>query len=509
MSNLKIKDKIIKLGNRYGLSSPAMLLLNSMMDKSDSAFPKYGDLNGYKALEPHFVNLFPGGLDEYYSAFRELLDSKFVDHDISEDSVFIRPYVSPWFYSILGAIEGRKRQCTKSLVTARKEHDAYIKKYGPRMEFYQELPDELIRYNTKTNGVKIPESFMPYFSGEPLTEKNGKSVLSFDKNYVKIEKDRRNLTKEEKRVYYACMKFADTNGIIDEYNEKSLINSVIIEFGDGSVCQSTVYLAITKLLELGLVRVDINSKTCCLVVVGYKEAFERKDRYVIIPDVVLEKAFKKCQTSTIKAFFKLMFMLNNGDGGKNEKDSGQNKSVRLPFSKYLPGNNKQKKTEDGEDWLKKRYPGEVCSIVWGDIDEVDINSLAYFFHITTDDKDGDLTYYFRIRSKFYISKNVDLFKTSLALTGKNKKRAQIIEDSFDKNGIDYSQEDLRELVKIFRSAGSKNIRSVIGRLADRIQLGKERGWKDVRSIPGFIYTILHDIKNEPDPPDDYLVPEPS
>lgn len=499
MSNLKTKDKIIKLGDRYGLSPSAMLLLKSMLIDSDS-----GSIHGYRSYENKYVDLFPSGLNEYYAAFLELLNGKFIDYAKDEDYVFIRPFINTNFYSILGAIEGHKRQYQITSETEYNEKKAFSYNEGALVEPYitDINDDQLIRYNTKTNGVKIPESLHPFFTGEKLTTKEIEVLSQLDSNYLARVKDRRNLTKEEKRVYYACMKFSDSNGILEDYNERSLINSIIIEFGDGSVCQSTVYLAIKKLLTLGLIRIDVNDRTgYYLVVVGYKEAFERKERYVIIPDVVLEKAFKKCQASTIKAFFKILFMLNNGDGGEGS-NTGHNKSVRLSFEKYLPKKYKQEQIHDYEDWLKKRYPGEVSAIVWGDIDAAEINSLACFFHINYDNNDGHLSYYFRIRNKFYISKKADLFKTSLALSGKDMRRAQSIEEAFNKYGLYCSQEDLRDLVKIFRGAGRKNINFIIGQLADRVRLVNDSGLPEIRSIPAYVFTLYRSIKGEPEAPDD-------
>ena len=297
MPNLKIKDKIIKLGDRYGLSPTAMLLLKCLIDKCDNSLQSRGDIVNYKTLEPQFINLFKGGLTEYYIAFSELVNNGFIEHSSEDNYVLVRPFIGTHYYSIMGTIQGRKRQYIKNHDTVKKEYRDFLNKYGTRIEYFETLPgDQLIRYTTKTSGVKIPDSLRPYFTSEPITGKDGKIIALYDNDYLRREMDRRNLTKEEKRVYYACIKFADTNGVIDDYNILSLVNSIIIEFGDGAVCQSTVYLVINKLLQLGLIFIDYSpidasgtsSCSCRLIVAGYKEAFERKERYVIIPDVVLE-----------------------------------------------------------------------------------------------------------------------------------------------------------------------------------------------------------------------------
>lgn len=492
---LKTKDKIIKLGYRYGLSDKAMQLLVGILDAANHN----GEIKGYKSLEPQFVSLYKGNIADYYAAYQDLLISKFIVYNKYDDNLFIRPYLSPYFYRILGTIEGRKRSYRKSIDTMRGEYDYLMKKYASRMdpELDPELETKEIRYNTKTNGVKIPESLHPYFTGEPLTAADVKALSRLDRDYLRLESQRRDLTKEEKRVYYACMKYADGNGVIDDYSEVSLIESILKDFGDGSVCRSTVYVAIKKLIELGLIRIDYNENAKRLLVVGYKEAFERKERFVIIPDVVLDQVFKKCQASAVKVFFKVMFMLNNGDGGEGS-NSGPNKSIRLSFEKFLPGRAGKHK-EACEDWLRKRYPGELCAIIWGDIEDPDINSLSYFFHITPDNKEGRLSYYFKVRSRFYISKRADLFKAYLALTGNNKKRADIIESEFRKHGFECSNDDLRALVKIFRGAGRRKIAAVIGRLIDRIKTGKENGWPEIRSIPAYIYTLYKQIDSDPIP----------
>lgn len=503
MSNLKIKDKILKLGSRYGLTPSAQLLLESLIDKSDKGYLKDGDLYNYQSIEPHFVKLFSGGLDEYYAAFLELLNGKFISYDREKDYVFIKPFLGNYFHSILGVIEGRKRRYIKSPQTLKNEYNTFLAKYGSKMNYIPELSDDqLVRYTTKSSGVKIPDSLRPYFTGEPIKNYEGKVISKFDNNYLKRERDRRNLTKEEKRVYYACMKFADTNGIIDDFNTRSLVNSIIIEYGDGSLCQSTVYLALNKLFELGLLYSAVNNRSSvdtssCLVIAGYKEAFARRERYVIIPDVVLDKAFKKCEASTIKIFFRILFMLNNGDGGEGNL-SGVDKVVRLSFKKFLPKNNKQN-IADSEDWLKKRYPGELYELVWGDINNSDINSLSFFFYITpltkpNDSNNSDLSYMFKIRKEFYISKKVDLYKKYLALTGKDKKRSLIIEDALKKHNIKCSNDDLYDLVKIFRGAGSKNINFVISQLSERIE-ATNKGWTKIRSISAYVYALYANRKS--------------
>lgn len=507
MSNLKIKDKIIKLGGRYSLTPAAMLLLNSMLNDCES-----GELHNYQSYEREYIKLFSGGISEYYSAFSELVHSKFVLHEKDNDYVFIKPIYSTFFYEILGEIESKKRWCRKSPERIKRDHDAFLNKFGTRLDEIIPLdPDRLLRYNTKTNGVKIPECLKMYFTGEQIKSSEADVMFRMDNNALHQEYQRRNLTKEEIRVYYACMKFGDTNGIIDNFDIQSLISSILIEFGDGAVCQSTVYLAVNKLFELGLIHTE-SYNPCCLgssgtltrlVVTGYKQAFDRKERYVIIPDVVLDKAFKKCTTASIKVFFRILFMLNNGDGGEGS-NTGINKIVWLSIGKLLPRRNES----DSENWLKKRYPGEICQLFWGDIDDSDINSLSLFFHINIKGSGDNIRYFFRIRKEFYISKSADLFKMAITLTGKNKKRAQVIEDALNSHGLSCSQADLVDLVKIFRGAGSKNIRFVIGQLADRILSGKAQGWDDIKSIPAYVYAIFKGNKTRPEDPDVPPYPEP-
>ena len=492
MANLKIKDKIIKLGDRYGLSPAAMLLLGSMLNACES-----GVLHDYQSCEREYIKLF-SGISEYYSAFGELSQSKFVLQ--SNENVFIKPIYSTYFYEILGYIESKKRWCRKSPERIKNDYDAFINKYGTRLDEIIPLdPDKLLRYNTKTKGVKIPESFKMYFTGEQIKSSEADVMFRMDNNAFDQEFQRRNLTKEEIRMYYACMKFADTNGIIENFDIQSLITSILIEFGDGSVCQSTVYCAINKLFEVGLIFADGSQ----LIIAGYKSAFDRKERDVIIPDVVLEKAFKKCTTASIKVFFRILFMLNNGDGGKGA-NTGANKTVWLSLGKLLPW--RAERDSENDNWLKKRYPGEICQLFWGDIDGSDINSLSLFFHINSKGSGDNIRYFFRIRKEFYISKSADLFKMAITLTGKNKKRAQVIEDAFKSHGLVCNQADLVDLVKIFRGAGSKNIRFVIGQLAERILSGKAQGWDDIKSIPAYVYAVFKGKQERP--VDSYVNPHP-
>jgi hypothetical protein len=492
------------------MPSAASLLEAMICDCND------GFIRGYSAFESRYIDdLFVGNQSIYYGAFMELSTSKkLIVHDRTEDTIYIRPYSERHYNNLLIELKNQKRKYVKNPELSRQGffNELADGKYGKILSealLKSGQSREEVSYTTKANGFKITDTLKPYLTGEPLTEKEINTLIQRNKDLLVLEEQRRNLSKEEKRAYCACIAFSDMNGVIEDYNIHSLVQSIKREFGDHAFFVSTMYLAVQRLLELKLVVEYTDNKTGlkCLKVANYKESFDSKDHYVIIPNVVLQKAFKKLQTSAIKLFFFFVFLLNNGED-KDNKYSGQGKAVYFKISNISSNSNKsQNSYEQQHSWLKKRYPGELKTLLWGSINDSDYSALAEFFHFHLT---SDAVLQVRIRNEYFISKKAEKLKQLIALKGRYRARTSVIEKVLNDNEIEYSPLDLISLIKLFKGTSSKLIKVILEQLAERVKKGKEAGWDDIRSIPAFVNTLYQSYKqgkssSSEDPPEAVFV----
>lgn len=491
MSRLKKKDKLIRLAGKQNLPGKTELLFMQLIHDTDS-----GILEPYQDYEVRYVNeLFSGNHAAYYMSYVELLQKRLIVYNSGNDSLYIKPFSDSLYFNFLIGLKNQKRKYTREPERERNEliNILMAGKYGKIIsEALTRAQGDDIYYTSKACGFKVTDSLRPYLTGEPLSEKEINRLLQYNPDLLELEEKRRNLSKEEKRAYCACMAFADTNGIIEDYNIYSLVQSIQKEFGDKSFCTATMYLAIARLMELRLLsEIQEGNGSHSLKVMNYKESFERKEHYVIMHSVVLTRVFKKLEASALKLFFKFSFELNNGeDTGK--KYTGQDKAIYFKIAK-LSGQRDEARTKYDEQllWLHKRYTGEMETLLMGEADS-DFSALAEFFHFT---RVNDTALQVRVRKEYFISKKAEKFKQLIALKGKYKKRAAAIEDTLKENEIEYGPEDLISMIRMFKNTNLKTIKTVMELVADRVREGRKKGWPDIEKLPAYIRTIYNEHIN--------------
>lgn len=503
MPRLKKKDRIISLANKIITQEqkknntdvrPSIKFVERLIKDSEDGF-----IHNYSQHEIKYVNeLFRGNYTDYLIALNELLKNNLITKSNEPDVLFIKPFSQKHFTNLVIYSKNHIRKYLKN-ITQEKEslnNRLFSGKYGI---ISKQLPaadttESPFSYTEKTKGFIVPVTLFPYLTGEPLPEEDVASLLKHNRELLALEEKRRDLNKEDKRVYCACMAFSDRTGVIKDYNINSLVECIKKDFGMRSFATATVYNSINKLIDLNLISeyIDSASGQKCLRVERYNESLEQeKSRYVIIPNAVFNSLFKKLYASAVKLFFYILERLNNGENNHNYE--GQNKAFYFKFAK-LSSNDQETKDKYTKQlvWLRKRYDNELDTLLFGDIEDSDFFSLAEYFHFF---KNSETSFQVRVRHEYFISKRAYEFKQLLLLKGKHRKKAEVIEDEINKHKIDCKPKDIISIIKILKHAKIAEIRNVIDKLNLRIKEGKDKGWEDIRSIPAYIYSLYKDYCN--------------
>lgn len=466
---ISLANKFKRIADKIKLNNGAVELFNKLIDNS-----RYGVVNR-DTLEK-----IPGSHVLY---LEELSDKSLITYNRAEMALFLNPYNTILYNSL--TVE-KKRKYIKTSVEPLLQG---IKFNGI---LFRENDTEEIIYTTKTKGIKIPDRFRPYLTSEPMSKYE---IISHLKNGIlELEESRRNLTKEQKIVFCTCIHYANTNGNLTDFNCYKFYRSIQKEYPERTYSYTTINTAVQYLIKLGLLRISSGN----LKVVGYQEAFEQKEHYIIIPDVINTLKFKRLQTSAVKLFFDFIFKLNNGEKTK-DKFEGQHKAVFFKFRKGNSDDIKSKKEFD-EDllWLRKRYSNELRDIIFGDITEQDYSALAEFFHFTTKNKikefiknpsaknNDENVLMVRIRKEYFISKKAELLKPLLALSKKDKDKLDAIEQKLKERNIPYTDKQLVDIVQILKNESTKVIDYLLSMLAERLKQVDTEGYKPIGSIVAYL-----------------------
>lgn len=500
------KEKIIKHAEAIKLKENSIALLTQMIDDAkDSQICNFFS----SAKDQYIRKLFRSSLSDFYDAYMDLLANDFVKHNSDTDTLIIPALLRYHFNEMVCKRKLKKRAYRKDPVQEQQTFLGSITtgKIGQIMaaDFIKGSPEQEnapVCYNTKSNGIKIPENLMPYLTGKPLTSEESTYLMKYNPKMLTIEDDRRNLTKEEKRTFCACMAFFDSDGVIEDFNVHSLVKSIWTEFGDDSFVIPTVYLAIERLKKLKLIEEYRNPEKgwSCLRSLEYRAGFkELNKRYVYIPNVVLRKAFKKLQASSVKYFFDFLFRLNNGDDIKDGViiHSGQDKFIvqQVAVDRNHTIEEKKEFRSNLFCWLHKRYKGEVDTLIYGNLTDMDFIALAEFFHFKYISK---TVLQIRVRKQYYISKQAEELKKQLAVHKKYRYKLGMIKDYFKEKEISCSDEDLISILNIFKRVSRKEILRILEIFNQRLKEGKEKDLGKIRSLPAYIRTLYKNHGRDPD-----------
>jgi hypothetical protein len=469
MPKRKITDKIKNLIKKLNLNISAEKLCIDLSDNSESGFVCAEKLS---TIPCNNIDLI------------ELIENSLITYNKNGNYLFINPY-NDIHYSRLTTERKRRYIKTSSTPLLNSEKINGI--------LFRNEENEEIKYTTKTNGFKVPRSFRPYFTSEPISEMDIETFMRTNPRSLEIELKRRNLTKEIKIVLAACMDYCKDGDI--KTNRYNLCKSLRNKYKLRSFPQSTFNLCIQKLIEARLISEVIIDGSKCLRICDYKASFDRHEPYIIVPDCVFKKEFKRLQASCVKMFYDILFKLNNGEDGKDSY-LGQNKEIYIKFKKIDTDDLKTKLKYDGViSWLKKRYPGEFRDILFGSNDKKDYIALAEYFHFTKPDKNmkKENVLQARIRKEYFISKKVELFKPLLNLKKKDKEKFEAIEKTLKESKINLTDREIVGIIRVLKKESINVIKHLLQELAARITKSQDEGWEKVDNVVRYISKMYKNL----------------
>lgn len=526
MPQVSTHDKIMKCARKLNISAKSLEFLNALVnDSKNSIVDNFSNIrNGY------IFRIFKGDEIEYLKALEELYLNRFINYNTVQDKVTVLALLSHHLNNLL---YGFKPKLKKKYVRKPVKQQQSIMEVLTSGKLGQIVKTALIKaahnvaeisFKYKDRGFKVPESIMPYFTGLPLTDQEREVMLRYNPEQVVLEEKRRNMPKNSILAYCACLAFIDDNGIIEDCTEHSLLHNVLNEFGN-IFCVQTWYNSIDRLLELKLIEKFYDKeKDCpCIRVTGIKESLS--DRYVIIPFIVFGKDFKRVETAGMKMFFDIMFGLNNGEEKRSDgtiKVVGQGKTFFFKMAKL-----DAEREENREKFLrkllqyKKRYPNELRIAMFGDaakssakdpndskpdgppgaaVKESEFRALAKYFHFHYT---SGTALMIRIRKEYYISKESEKTKKQLAHI-RHKRKMQLLKDLLKNHNIEYQEQDMLDLIKVFSRVNRRTISLIISILAERVRLIKEYGWSQIKSLGAYSRKILQEHQRGDIDPDKFV-----
>lgn len=523
MPKLTTKDKIEKCSKKLKISGKALGLLTVFVDDSKNAI-----VDDYSLSRKYYTDrIFKGDNVEYLKALKELEENNLIYYNTVQDKMIVQVLHQ---YRLNNLLYGFKTKTKKYIREPIKQQQGIMSiltsgKLGQIVKtslinVAKNVPE--IEFKYKDRGFKVLESIMPYFTGQPLTDKDRESLLRYNPEFLTLEEKRRNMPKHSILAYCACLTFMDDDGIIDDCTEYSLLQNVWKEFGEDIFCTQTWYNSIQKLLELKLIEKFYDErKDCpCIRVTNIKES--SSDRYVIVPFVVFEKDFKKVEIAGLKIFFDIIFWLNNGEekgGDGTIRVVGQGKTYFFKMAKLDA--EKQENREKFEKKLlqyKKRYPNELKIAMFGDVakpdpevkkpkemelKESEFKALAKYFHFAYTSGTALMT---RIRKEYYISKQSEKVKKQLSMQSRHNRKVYLLEDLLKSHRIEYQQQDISDLIQVFRRVNRRTVALVVSILAERVRLWKEHEWSKIKSLGAYARKVLQEHRQGTLDPERFTVP---
>lgn len=486
---LKAKDKINKYIKRIGLSESATALLMSFIRDSRNAIIPNFTSEEYKYID----SIFDGSKDNYLLVLKVLINKDLVSFNYDQNTLVIVSLYSHHINNLLYNFNSKKQKRSYLKDPFKKQQSIFSilssgslgKIVATAAEKISETT-QILSFNYKESGFKVYESIMPYLTGEPLSGQEKEVLLKRNPELLSLEEYRRNLSKESKRVLCALLSFMDENGVIEDCTEHSLLQSVLKEFGSESFCSSTWYISSYNLRKAKLItKFYDKEKDCPCIKVN---CINTGERYVIVPFIPLvDKDFKKLEAASVKIFFELLFLLNNGETKRDGKIefTGQSKAVYYKIDKLETEKKENKsKFEKKLLQLKKRFPNEIRKALFGDCvnQDSDFKALSKYFHFKYLSGTSLMV---RIKQEYYISKKAEILKKQLNVLERHKRKVQIIKGFLDDYKVDFTHEEMLDFIKVFRRVNKKVTKLILGLLAERINKVKE-GWDNIVSKGAYV-----------------------
>lgn len=326
----------------------------------------------------------------------------------------------------------------------------------------------------RTGSFKVPQSLIPYITGELLSEKE---CTGLTKEQIQYENYRRSLPKYAKLYYLYYMSCSNSNGICKDFNihyTATYINSLF----DYTIIpeSNNCYKVHRMLLDYNLVREYIDSATQqkCLEIVDYKLHLEKKDRYIAIPhSLVFNPAFISLPAASVRVAFYFLSRLNNGENAHTNQGSNKKMAVKL-FSYYSDTVANLTQYYFIKMITRRRTNAEIFNI---------IKPLFSFFNF---ESIASGCFNISIKEQFFIAKkNVTKLKTFSRPSSRYPKKAATIFKYLDDYNIRTDEKSREEIIQHLHRCSSKIIRRILFTLKNDIEFRTYNSRQQFRSISAY------------------------
>lgn len=375
-------------------------------------------------------------------------------------------------------------------VIGRYEHEAESE-VNPELRNDVELVLETPKLEELGNECfKIPDNLRPYLTSEPLTDKEIEEIekmyremydeKSFNNMFlerIKLEEDRRGLSKKFKDIYVGLM-IISNNGTVASSQVEPIRRELNRLMGSEYFKRTTVRDAIRKFEELKLINIKNDEDE--LVIEDYSYGF--KGRYIVVTKKLFIDTLKKLTAAASRLFYWHWFGLNNGDGKDKFGNSGLNKTVLFKIAPKTNENNEAKERyEKVKRISRKRNKAELLEVM---------ESLSDIFHFYSP-ADQPTVMIVKVRKDYYVRKQeANIIRQEIDPIDRYPKKAKIIEELIKNRYYKFNQEEKKALVKTFSRATRKVIDKIIGFVDNRIRQSIEECWEEKYRIQNVIgYTI--------------------
>jgi hypothetical protein len=498
----KLENYILKLN----ILPESKNLLNYIIENS-----KNNILNDFSAFcEQYTQTNFEGSIETFNGALKPLIESVILKVDGYEDRAVVLGMQPHHINNLLfGLVKKGKRKILKS-------NNKGFKTLGDNISPF--APAENKAEVKGTTGFKVYQSFMPWLTGKPMDEEEGAKYISRPEQYAEMQAQR-NINREDIRLLCAFFTYMqESTCTIYDFVAHNLYQNIIKDFGADSFCITTFYNSLQNLYQKKILLKVWDAERRSYSLKAAESTEIKRERFIIVPFCVLKDAdFKKLELASIRSFFEILNGLNNGEivskGGYVEK-LGQAKTFYIKVDK-LP-NEKIDSIEEFNKKInlqyKKRNAFEIRKMLFGDaaikdkeVKNKGLSKYFNFYYLPTPESESGLAekvtvVQCRVRPEYYISKEKEIEKRTLNILGRNKIKATLVEEELKSRNINFKNNDLVDLVCIFRDKSANVIKSVLDLITRRISENTDPKWK-IEKLGAYARAVLKSIIEPPPEPD--------
>lgn len=466
---LKKKDRIIKYLYDNGYQQELIVYVTALLEICNSGVIENYVTRYHSDIVKNFFSDDRGSYNQIYLKLLqdEIIKMQGLDLNILlwDDDVFYRHKYNMPRRKYSGSILKDQQSISDILEKYSKAiNPEKIKNIEPVQKVtITDLDEVKVKYDwAKIQGIKIPRNLSHLFIGNSETE----------------------LAKEEMRHMCGLLSQCDADGYINDFRESYSFQLMLTLFDDNSVSVSTCYDVHRKLRNKGVIILENQNGVPCLRINGYKEGFGKNKNYVIVPYAVFQKAFKECETGSIRIFFDQIFKLNNGEDKGGYKGKDKVVYFKAFNTKLDTGEDKQRYYKTLR-WLRKRCKSEVMQLLIGDENHA---ALKTFFNFTLNSKNADRgVIEVRIKEQYFVSKkNAEKTRIYLDPLERYKKKADVIDEILASCTMKCSIKDKRDFVRTLKHSTRREIELLITTLEIDYRTRRQKNWKEIKSLGAYL-----------------------